>query len=201
MAINFPGPYEVRIYYTVSFPTLGAVVHVQRLNCDLETPGSPGDTFGDLDVILRNGSTIALNTQLTNWINLIKPFFRDAETTFDYAELWKYEPLSFEADFISTQTIGVTGSITTGSQVAASQCIWSFRTLEGGTMKISLMESLLAPGARLGYGLQSSLSQALVDYILGPSNGWLARDTSFPFSHIAQFPGQNEAVFKKRYRP
>lgn len=78
-----------------------------------------------------------------------------------------------------------------------------FRTKEGGTMRITLQEATQAVGSPVAYGDLGAVRQALVDYVELVAEGayFLGRDTSYPLAFTRMFPGQNEAIFKKRFRP
>ena len=197
MALNFPGPYELRIQYIVSVSGV-PLSHEQRLNLDLVGSPAPGTLFPDIDVVLNGQPAIALDTYVDAWVALLQPFFHTS-ATITLAELWQYTPLSFEASYVSTYDISTAGTSTAAPE-PAGQLIWSFRTIEGGTMKISLMEASRPAGVSRQYALMITEEQALSDFITGVGNGFLARDTSFPFAVVAIHPGRNEAVFRKRFR-
>jgi hypothetical protein len=195
MALNYPGPYQVRIFYSVS-----SRVHVVALNVQMSVEGSVGDPFSDFIPLQRNGSAVTtLDTHVDNFVTVAKPFINTGQD-FDFAELWKYTPDTFEADFISSYTLGVAG--TSGSATKnASQLIWTFRTQEGGSMRVVLMDTTYDQAITVPYGSMDTPTKALADDITAGTNVWLARDTSYPFNSIAMFPGSNEALFKKIYRP
>lgn len=201
MALNYPGPYEVRIKYTVS-ATGGSIQHVQRLNLNMAEAPTPGLPFEDVRALRRvddgTPASRALDTMVDEWIALIQTQF-NTSVTFDLAELWAYEPESFEASFVSTYAIGVNG--TNGAPISvAGQAILTFRTLEGGVLKINLMEPINAAGAKVGMTSAPAGIQAISDYVVSDVNWILARDTSYPFAPMNFAPGQNEAIFKKRFR-
>lgn len=201
MALNYPGPYELRLYYSAAVGTQ-VLQHVARYNIRINGITSPGDEFGDLQVIRRSGPDLTASGTLaavtTDWVTLIKPKF-PTTVNFDFAELWLYAPDSFEADFVSTFPLDVPGTAG-GSLQPAGQEIWTFRTIEGGLMKLSFMETNVVPGASRSAGTAVGGDAAIRDFVIGANNWILARDTSYPFSAIKIHPGQNEAVFKKRYR-
>lgn len=198
MTINYPGPYEIRIEYAVTIGTT-PLTHRLRVNVALVEPVVAGTPFTGITAVLRNGSNLALNTLTDTFVGLIRPFFNTANTAFVAAELWKYTPGTFDAEFISSYNIGLGGN-NAAAAVLASQAIYTFRTTEGGTMKITLMESATSQGAKILYSALSAANQALVDFLIAVNAPFLARDTSYPFSFVALYPGQNEAVFKKRLR-
>lgn len=194
--INYPGPYEVRIFYTVN-----TLVHTQRLNVRVAGTPNPGDDMSTIDFLRQDDSTFGADGELDEWADLLAAVLNSGNSVVNYAELWKYEAGTFNAEFISTYDLNVTGA-SASAYNPAGQAIMTFRTTEGGIMKISIMESILGSGVPLAYSALSSGWQAIIDAVrYGTTGSWLARDTSYPFSFIRMYPGQNEALFKKRYRP
>ena len=193
MALNFPGPYAVRIFYTVS-----TFVHKMELNCRISGTPSPGDNFPTIDILNRSGGTTQLDAAVDAWVDLIKVKLHTS-ASIDRAELWKYEPDSFEALFVSTYDISVNGTNGT-APVLASQLVYGFRTEEGGIMKINIMEASQAPGDSVAPANYGAGDAAIAAAVIAANAPWIARDTSYPFASIAFHPGQNERLFKKRYR-
>lgn len=193
MALNFPGPYEVRLFYTMN-----VLIHEQRLNVRMEGTPVPGDGFDGMNSLRRDDTPELLSDKVDDWVALLRPLAIPTGNTINYAELWKYTPLSFEASYISTYDINLafTGG---GNEQKAGQAIYVFRTTEGGIMKINLMEGNRALGNPLTYAGCSADEQALIDAVVGGTVPWLARDTSYPIAFKNLYPGQNEAVFKKRF--
>jgi len=204
MAINFPGPYEIRVTY---FPTVGGnqnIDHIQRLNVDLEGTPAQGDVFGNYNFNDKNGATgVDLATLIEDYLALFNDLYANTMDIIT-VDLWKYPtPESFDAVFWSQYA--PTANVGTGATASelAGQDIYTFRSSEGGTMKLSLMENGNAPGTPKAYASLSVKSAALVDFILDGdgvnySAPFLARDTSYPFAFIREFPGRNEALWKKR---
>lgn len=194
MALNYPGPYELRFYYTIS----GSFDHVMRLNVKLVTDPDPGDGF---DTMTADGNG-GLDTQLDTWISqlmaVIKPLYGTA-ATFQYVELWKYTPGTFDAQYISTLDITEAGTSGTPSQ-AAGQTIFVFRTVEGGVMKMSLMEPAIIPGPSLAFTGMTTPQKNLVTEVLASTSPIQGRDTSAPFAFVKMHPGTNERLFKRKYR-
>jgi hypothetical protein len=193
---NYPGPYEVRLNYTVSASSV-VLSHQQRLNVRISGTPTPGEIFPNIDALRRDDTPVALDEEVDDWVALLQPLFSNL-TTFVNAELWKYEALSFESSFVGVYTIGLAG--TSGTAQPAGQAIMTFRTNEGGIMKISLMECNIAPAVSVTYPNLSVAGKALADAVQFGTSPWLARDTSYPFAFIALHPGQNEVLFKKRFR-
>jgi hypothetical protein len=201
MAINFPGPFEVRFYYTTVVATV-ALNHIQRLSCavagDDPTVGTP---FSSIDVGRRTGGPIGLDVAVDAYIALVTPFYSSgAGATWVRAELWQYPPESYDAGFISTYTIGEVGEAVSGP-VAGSQSIVTMRTTNGGIFKYSFMESIIPPGVTDPGPIINEDLEALIADTEAGNQPWIGRDNGFPLARLSHFPGQNEALWKKRFRP
>lgn len=193
MASNFPGPFEVELRYTCS-----GEQHTQRLNCDTQSAPTPGDAPSTILLDKRDAGTIALDTALTNWITLVKPFYHTGVTFDDYT-FWQYAPGTFDRTFITTASLGIAGTNALAVNLSF-QNIMTMRTLEGGLMKLSFMETSATDIQRLSYAASGAVVKAIFDFVIGSTNWILARDTSFPIATIASMGGGNEALFKKRNR-
>lgn len=200
MTLNFPGPHVLKFFYTVA-PAGGlSLQHVQQLNLELVGTVQPGTLFEDIEVVPRVVAVHPLDVVVDEYVALLRPLFDLDDVTIDHAELWKVGVGSFDMTFISSYTIGLaaTGIGETQLAVAALQ---TFRSTEGGIMRVSLMESMAAEGPPLVFAGMSQEHQDFVDYFINDSHSFfLARDTSYPLAFLRFFPGQNEATFKQRYR-
>lgn len=196
---NFPGPYELRIFYTVTTSPGDAIQHQLRINVDCDPAPDPGDTFNTIQVKLAGGSTTGLHNTTLAIVNLVEDFYNGTDATFDYAELWLYEAASFEAAYISTYAIGLPGT-SAEDTFPASQTIWTFRTVGGGILKVSLMDNVSAPYVPVAYADLNAVNKALVDYVVDDTlSPFLGRDNTRPLAFLRQFAGQNEHLFKTRY--
>lgn len=198
MAINFPGPYQLRIGYAVTPTGLALVPHVMQLNINLVGTPDGGTPFTSIDAVQADAGTVNLATYVDNWIDALKPCF-SSTTQFGECQLWRYAPLSFDATFISSYGINEAGTAVSGAQ-PAGQVLFVYRTREGGVMKLSLMESTRAAGSPDYPPVGIAEWQTVDNFIRADTNCFLGRDTSYPETLTAVFPGQNEALFKKRYR-
>lgn len=200
MALNFPGPYQVRIFYTTTVSSV-AIQHVQSLNLDIAVAPDPGDDFVDITPVFRPGVTPdTLDLTIDTWVNSMKSVLSSGGgNTIDRAELWKYEPLSFDSSFVTVYPINVAG--TSGSAiVAGGQDIVTMRTTLGGLFKLSFMETVNIAGGVDPGTFASAGVEALVLGIEDGSYPWIGRDGGYPFARIARYPGINEALWKRRFR-
>jgi hypothetical protein len=200
MTVNFPGPYELRIIYTCNATPGGILTHQHRLNVDVDGTPDVGEDFANIDIVTRADGNHILSVVVENYVALLAPFFNSTATTFTIAELWKYEAGTFNADYVSTYEIDEPGTSASSLQ-KASEAIFTFRTLEGGIMKLVLLDGVFAPDVPKVYADMGSDAQDLVDYVVDAvSARFLGRDTSYPAVFLRLFNGQNENVFKRRYR-
>lgn len=181
------------------FYAVGSLAHRMNLSVDLDADPDIGVTFPNIIALRRNGSTAQLSVMTAGLLAVLEPLFAAGSATFDRFELWKYTPLSFDASYVSSDDISDVGSSGSSSVLAGEQ-IFTFRTQEGGIMRVQLEESTEEPGGSQNYGELSALNKAVVDHFLDSDNIWLARDTSYPIAFIGMHPGQNERNFKRRYR-
>lgn len=198
MAFNYPGPYEIRLFYSTTPVGHPQMTHEQRLNCVVDSSPVPGTDFADITVETRSGANIALDVAVDQWVNLLQPNFHTS-SEFVLAELWKYTPDTFDASFISAYEIVEVGT-SVGATVVAGQAILSFRTVNGGIMRLNLMESIHAVGQQQTFPTSVVVINDIADAIVASTNEWYARDNSYPISRYKFSPGQNEALFKRRFR-
>jgi len=200
MVQNFPGPYELRIEYTTLIGAI-PIIHTQRLNLDLTTIPNPGDDFTNINVVTRGGvATPVLSAVVDSWLFLVAGRFEDV-TTFGIVELWKYTPLTFDAVFISAYTSVVTnGSDVTNPTVVATQEVYTFRTQEGGIMRLTWLETITAAAQPQTFPTGSATVDAIETFVVSSINWILARDTSYPFASLRFLGGQNEKTFRQRFR-
>lgn len=194
MAQNFPGPYAVEIEYDVD-----DVSHKMTLNCDVTGSPAPGDIPSSISLVTRDGVGAQLDLAVNAFAALWMPNLNNANSTRAYT-LWKYTPLSTERQFITTDTLTVSGGAS-GGTVLAHQSTLTFRTQEGNGMRIVILEDALTFNTRSPLASPDVTNyNALRDFIVSDSNWVLARDTSYPIAALNLTGGQNERVFKVRYR-
>lgn len=195
MASNFPGPYEVEIFYTVD-----GLQHIQRLNFDATTELFPGDD-ADVETMVTRGGVVtpSIGVAVEAWTTLAGARFDQNSGDWDSFNVWKYTPGTFDRIFITSEQIT---SIFSGGTVSreSQQDIYSFRTQEGGVMRVMLMETRSISVDCVNYGDAGSQEQDIVDFIVSEENWMLARDTSYPIAFVRVCGGQNEKTFKQRHR-
>lgn len=199
MAINFPGPWECRFFYTIT--NAGAdEPHQMNLSFDVDTvSGNIGDPFTSWIPIDRDGNAAVnldtfVDAMVTAWRDLL-----NADLTIVRVELWKYVVGTFNADWYSTKAVNLAGIKTTDS-IINSQQIYTFRTTQGGVMRNVLMEHGIQRGPTQVLPLGNADYDVWADRFLLGSNIWRGRDNGYPIAFLGFHPGENERLFKKRNR-
>lgn len=200
MAVNYPGPYELRLNYRVGIDTELPLDHQLRLSLFTDIMPTPGDEFVDIDIVPRVIANRALSLVTDELVTLLQPFYTAAGTAFLNAELWAYVAGTFDASWISAYEINEVGTSVVVEQLAG-QSIYTYRTIEGGLFKLTLMECNHYQSVSMVYPDLTADNQALVDFCVADDESWfLARDTSYPLLFLKLHPGQNEHLFKRRFR-
>lgn len=193
MALNFPGPYEVELFYTVD-----GITHTARYNCDTVGTPTPGDLPSTIDLAIRGGGMVQLDTAIAAWVLIWKATF-DIPSSFDSFNLWKYDPGTFDRTFISAGTIGTAGTNVL-TAIPAQQSTLTFRTLEGNNMRVTMLETTETTLDRVPYAGIGVFYQTIMDFVVSTDNWILARDTSYPIASLNFLGGQNERTFRQRHR-
>lgn len=198
MAINYPGPYEVRVNYSV--PVGGTtLIHQHRFSLEMSVVADPGADFSEFTPLGRQGAYADdLEVYVGDYLAEVQAFY---PTTADFndAELWEYEPGSFNAAFRSVLTLGLNG--THGSPGAQdAQAIISFRGTLGGPLKMDFRNSIYPQGIFQTFPTSESEVNSYAGFVTTVNTPIRARDGGFAFSPLKFLPGVNEAMTKKRLR-
>lgn len=193
MAQNYPGEYAVEIIYSV-----GGLTHKALISCDVSGTPSVGDAPSTIDLLTKGGGVTPLDTAVNVYVTLLQPLF---STTVDFVkfEFWKYAPLSYDRTWITDGTLGLNGT-NAGAYAPAKYRKFSFRTLAGGVAYLTLLESIVDGNLQESYPFASPASNAIANYAVGGTSWMKARDNSFFSTPILLSDGQNEVLFRKRYR-
>jgi hypothetical protein len=197
MAINFPGEWEVRINYTA---IAGGVTyeHQHRLSIKMDSVGTPGDPFSDWVTLQRNLATRTLDAWLVDYIGVADYQFR-TDTDFTTAELWRYPAESFNADFYSVETIGLSGSSALAT-VEDAQTVYSFRTTTGGVAKADWRHTVFNLATFESYPFVIADKNTYVEFLADATSPVIGRDNGYVFAPLKFLPGTNEDLTKGRLR-
>jgi len=192
MTINFPGPCVVTIYYTVD-----GVEHTINLNCVSTVDVLPGTVPALIDLVQRNSGNVNLSVAVNAFCDVLAPLM-DTGTSFTRYEFFNVAPLSTEKTFVTQETLVVLGTNVTPYNPGWAGT-FSFRTQEGGHMKVVLGEITGSLIGKYQYGDLSVAGKAVVDYIDSGTNWILARDTSYPFGLSHYTLNFNRKLTDKRF--
>lgn len=193
MPTNYPGPYGVSLKYTT-----GSLTHEMFFSVKTDTPPSPGDDPTTIQLLRRDGTTIDLDQYVSLFANLVADRL-DPTDSIDAYDFWEIEPQSTVRNYITSGTLNIPGTSSL-SRRDASQETYTFRTTAGGILKIVILETTTQNNAVIPYAQVGGSSQALMDFVVAANTAFVARDDGWPFSPLNLASGENEAVWRKRYR-
>lgn len=197
MPINFPGPYQIRLFYQATLSTV-VFPHVCALNFDVSVAPDVGDPADDI-VVLVPGGTSTLGAVITELGTVLAPFFNTTDVTFGQYEVWRYEEASFDAVFIAAASSGIDATSVTAT-VVDSQTIFSWRTSLGGIMKLDLRHTTQPQSPTIKYPAAGGAINDLFDFISGDNSPFVARDGSRPIAPLNFLAGLNEKMTRERLR-
>lgn len=195
---NFDGEYELRIFYTSQPAGFAEIEHRHTIDVNIQQPPDPGMPFSDVFAIRRNGTGDSLEVIVDEYVALLLALFSTTQTI-ARAELWYIPEGTTNGQYVSTYAIGEDG-VNPGDENPAYQGTLTFRSIGGSTMRIQLMEIPIASNLRQPYPTNNALVDNIFAYVAGPMSPFLARDNTPPFAPMNFSGGQNEALFRKRYR-
>jgi hypothetical protein len=143
----------------------------------------------------KGGLTGAADIVLDDFLDLFRAMFNTA-TQFGLVEMFSVPNPGDDPIFIkafNTTLVGASAS----PRISYGQAVFSFRTLEGGRLKVYAMEGTLAVNQSFGPVLPVSVEKTFADYIVSDDNIVLARDTSFP-EVLLSLKSKTNDVLRKR---
>lgn len=195
---NFDGEYELRFFYTT---TITAIALEHRLTFDIDVVGvpSPGDEFDTIEVQFKGGGSETLDLWITNrWLPVWRAVM-DIPTDIIRAELWYAEEASFDFIFIGVMPLGYAGLSANPAQVA-QQLTATYRSASGGVGRIQIMESVVGGNSLVSFPTSNAAVNAIMAQVTGPNSIVLARDNSRPVVANKLGLGQNEKLYRARFR-
>jgi hypothetical protein len=195
---NFPGPYELRFLYT----TVASGVtrsHSHRVNVILAGAPVAGLAFSGYDVVLRDSTTDDLQTIVDNYFAVMEDVFHTS-ADFPSVELWKYTPLTYDAAFWAGYALAGSGA-SASAAIVDGQSILTFRTSNGGSMRLVYMEGIANAGITQTFPTASAQVNAIGAFITSAIAPFVGRDNGYPIAALHYLPGVNEGLTKDRLRP
>lgn len=195
---NFDGEYELRIFYTSQPAGFAEIEHRHTIDVNVNNWPEPGTEFDSVFVERRDSTTSSLEVIVDEYVALLLVLFAQTQTI-NRAELWHIPEGTTNGQYISSYPIGESGT-NTADENPAYQGTLTFRSIGGSTMRVQLMELPLASNLREPYPTGNAMLNNIFAYVAGTTSGFLARDNTPPFAPMNYSGGQNEALWRKRYR-
>src|SRR5258707_7519334 len=129
MAPNSLSPSYIVISYHSLFGT-----HKMTLPTRQFTPGIGGGTYEAWDA-----STVDADTMITDFVDLIKPFF-PATVSFDFYEIFNKATAIADSVFMFAATLTQVGTSVVAGWSKAAEATFSFKTNANGEYKITLLD-------------------------------------------------------------
>jgi len=198
MAQNFPGPLEIEFAYTVA-----GVKHKMRQSFSVAPPATvtPGQNPNTIFPLLRDtgASPVSIVQHTQDLVDKIQPIFNDTDASGGVVDVYEYTPGTYDRTWITSFTSGFVPSsaIPTG---LASQTTLTFRSTKGGIGRLVLLETVGSTNDQIEPGDFDLTIQELVTEFVSNGSPWRTRDDGFFLTPIRLSPGQNETIWRKRYR-
>lgn len=187
MPVNDLAPGFIKLRYSVS-----ARSHVATIPIRFDGVPTPGS---DPQLLKRSGSPIAALDGVTAYWTVIKAILANTSTLTGYEVYSKSvggDPLFLWGDDLNIAGTNVSAAI------PMSQSVLTFRTTNGGILKIYIMETSAALNAKIALRVTSAAPWgAMFNYIAGADSIIIGRDGGFPSSGIWVLTKTNDALRRK----
>lgn len=195
---NFDGEWELRIFYTTTPAGFTAMQHTLTIDVNVTSSPDIGDPFTSISATSRDTGETFLDTLVDGLVAILDGEY-PATTSFARAELWFIAEGTTDAVWYSVYEIGVVGA-NPADETPAHQLTLTFRTSLGGVARLQLMESSNSGNGKTPYPYPAGVTKDLADFITNEANPFRGRDNGWILSSINESQGQNERLFRKRYR-
>lgn len=198
MAPNYDGQYEVTIVYDTVPTGFTQIEHTLTFDILPDNEPMAGTDFENIEILTRASVPTTLDVAVDAFVAGMIGIY-PASATVIRAELNYIPEGTFAKTFISAYPIDEAGT-NAGTSAVAWQATYTFRSLGGGSGRIQFMESVLNANSKISYPYGSAALNAIPDLITPISGFIIARDNSFMFANLHLSQGQNERLWRKRYR-
>lgn len=199
MAENLPGPYEIE--FDLQGWTSPARSHVLRFS--VAAVGSPaaGSLPTAIDIQKMGGGTAKLNVVANQIWGFVRTLYHTSISAVGYT-LWRYVPGTLAKDFISAGALTTPAGLSASVATVAHQTTLTFRSANGGVMKVVFLETSLGGDTRTTLIPNSggTLIPLFASYVMSADNVILARDDAYPVAALRDSRGQNERIWREVFR-
>lgn len=198
---EYDGQFELKYFYTTTLSSR-AIPHTFTIDVKLNFLSMPpaGSPFSAYPTVLHSGGAGTLDVAANDLLDLLLPFWRPT-TEFSRVELWQYFPEpSTDKTFLAVLDLAEPGTAAAGVDVAAQQETMTLRTVNGGIMRVQMMEPVSTLTTYQTPPFTPAHFDALRAYLVSLAHPFVGRDDSRPLAAIGWGSGQNEKLGRKRFR-
>jgi len=193
--IRRPGPYTLEIDYVYV-----GLSHTLQVSCDTigaAIPGTPADT---VSMKGKNTTDVSLEEFANDFWGVIRPFFQNITLASTFT-LWKRNLNNADKQFISAGGLIAPNGSSTATAIPSSQAIFTWRSNNGGILKINLLEGIFYSQPTLPLLSDTGVGvSALNTYMQSDTCCVAALDRGYAVAAGNSNYGQNEKVFNARNR-
>lgn len=195
MTVHQPGPFLLDIPYVQT-----SEVHHFTVNCDVIGDADIGISPTVVTLRSKGSGPLILSGAVDALWTVIRPLMPATTIATQYV-LWKYNGTNLDKTFISGGTLTAPNGSSIGAVKLASQLIMTYRTGAGNIGKLNVNDTPfdLNIHAPLGSGGIGETA-AVKTYLLSAGCIVAGRDRAFPVAALNESAGQNEKLWKRRYR-
>lgn len=193
MAVNFAGPYQLRLRYGVNGDD-----HTVKFNVDVDGQPTSYVAWNTINLIAKDTTLLDLPTWSAAFRNAIGAMLPTSWETGTF-ELYRIAPNSNDATFISSDSTIFTGQRAI-TAIPDSQTTLTFRTQEGGIAKVVMLGVATDITSRGSLANPPSHYADIVTMMTESNSPILGRDTSPIVTSMNWLLTQNERLYKKLYR-
>lgn len=194
----FDGIYELRFTYVVPITGQPTLSHRHTVDVKLAEDPVVGEDFTTIVALSRLGVEVDLDGAVLNYLNFIKAFYA-TNVDFPIVELWRYPTEGTNATYVSSLELGESGTGASPTS-AAWQTTITLRSQGGSIMRVQLMETTTTNNNVESFPTSNVGVNNFAGYLTGGTSPFVARDDTFPLVPLKWSSGQNEKLFRKRFR-
>lgn len=193
LSTNIADGYQLRSVITVD-----GEPHRHAILVNVDTPPLIGTDFQFITLTARNDSNFSLQVFSDLYFGSIQPFYK-AGDTIGAIELWFAPDNTQDFTFVSAYGTSFVGTSPSTTRLAG-QLVFTSRSTNGGLQKSVFLETVDKNDNVVDYAGANADQKAYWDVVTGLNSPVLARDGGFVFSPLSLGRGQNERVYRTRYR-
>lgn len=192
MPLHSLAPGYAKIHYTIES---GSVLeHVMTL--PLKITLLDGDTTevgrkGDIDILWDDA--------VAEYVTPLADLFAITGTEFVRADLFSQADADSPPIYEATTDLSGFAGTSNGAIAVAQQDVYTFKSQNGGGIRVTLLEDTQGVNNHRAYGALGVVPKAFVDYLLGATSCYYARDNGFPQVFLFQTTKENDKLRRIRF--